>query len=232
MNFGTILAKAFRDILSPPVLGFILKVGLGSFLFWAVALWLFWEPFEKFVASWISMIPFIGNQEWFQASGAFLAAMALGYALVVVTVSLGTSMWSEKLLLKLAVREYPELSPAGSAKIHRSVYHALKAGAVFLLLFILTIPFIFVPVLGQVWMLWLWSILLREPTTYDVGVLFARNETELRRLSKKTRMISLVAAAFNYIPLLNLFAPLFAQILFLHHVLSENREGNMRNGGK
>jgi uncharacterized protein involved in cysteine biosynthesis len=70
-------------------------------------------------------------------------------------------------------------------------------------------------------MLWLWSILLREPTVYDVGSLFISDPAELRRQSKKARLIALVAALFNYIPLLNIFAPVFAQILFLHHLLGK-----------
>jgi len=183
MNFGKILAKAFRDILSPSVLGFILKVGLGSFLFWVIVLRLLWEPFERFVASWIGMIPFVGGWEWFQAGVAFLAALALGYALVIVTISLATSLWSEKILLKLAAREYPQLRPSGSAKIHRSIYYTVKASLLFLILFLVTLPLIFVPILGQLWMLWLWSILLREPTVYDVGALFVADETELKRLA-------------------------------------------------
>jgi len=217
-NFSAILAKTFRDILSPDVLGFILKVGLGSFLFWIVVLRLLWEPFERLVSSWIAMIPFVGGWEWFQTTGAFLAALALGYALVVATISLATSLWSEKLLLRLAKKEYPDLRPVGSAKLHRSLYYTIKASIIFLLLFVVTLPLIFVPVLGQLWMLWLWSILLREPTIYDVGSLFVPDEKRLKELGKKARLISLIAAAFNYIPLLNIFSPLFAQILFLHYI--------------
>ena len=217
-NFSAILAKAFRDILSPSVLGFILKVGLGSFLFWIVALRLLWEPFEKLVGSWIALIPFVGGWGWFQTTGAVLAELAVGYALVIVTVSLATSLWSEKLLLRLAEREYPGLRPVGSAKIHRSVIYTIKASVVFLLLFLFTLPLIFIPVFGQLWMLWLWSILLREPTVYDVGSLFVPDEKELKRLGRKARLIALIAAAFNYIPFLNIFAPLFAQILFLHYI--------------
>jgi len=225
MNFTKNLGHAFRDILSPSVLGFILKVGLGSFLFWIVVLWVFWTPFERFVASYIAMIPWVGSWEWFQAGGAFLAALATGYALVIVTVSLLTSLFSEKLLLKLAAREYPAIKPVGSAAIHRSVYYTIKASIVFLLLFLLTLPLIFIPVFGQLWMLWLWSILLKEPTVYDVGSLFIPDPKELKRRGKKAGLIALVAAAFNYIPFLNIFAPLFAQILFLHYLLGSEELG-------
>jgi hypothetical protein len=224
-NFSAILAKTFRDILSPDVLGFILKVGLGSFLFWIIVLRLLWDPFEKLVGSWIAMIPFVGNWEWFQTTGALLAELAVGYALVIVTISLATSLWSEKLLLRLAEREYPTLRPVGSAKIHRSIYYTVKASVVFLLLFLFTLPLIFVPLFGQLWMLWLWSILLREPTVYDVGSLFIPEEAQLKRLGKKARLIALIAAAFNYIPFLNIFAPLFAQILFLHYIANNRVTG-------
>ena len=219
MNFTKILQRTFRDILSPSVLGFILKVGLGTFLFWVAVLWIFWKPFEHFVASYVAMIPWVGNLAWFQATGAFLAALAVGYALIVVTLSLLTSLLSEKLLLRLAAREYPRAKPVGSAAIHRSIYYTLKASAVFLILFLLTLPLIFVPIFGQLWMLWLWSILLKDPTIYDVGSLFIADEKELKRRSKKARLIALIAAAFNYIPLLHIFAPLFAQILFLHYIM-------------
>jgi uncharacterized protein involved in cysteine biosynthesis len=222
MNFSQTLAKTFRDILSPMVLGFILKVGLGSFLFWLLALGLFWKPFERFVASYIAMIPFAGGWEWLQSTGAFLAALALGYMLIIVTISILTSLLSEKLLIRLAEREYG-VRPVGSPAIHRSLYYTFKASAVFLLLFLLTLPLIFVPVLGQLWMLWLWSILLREPTVYDVGSLFISDPAELKRQAKKSRLIALVAALFNYVPLLNIFAPLFAQILFLHYLLGSRR---------
>ena len=224
MNFTKILQRTFRDILSPSVLGFILKVGLGAFLFWIAVLWLFWNPFEHFVSSYLQMIPWIGRFAWFQATGAFLAALAVGYALVVVTISLLTSLLSEKLLLRLAAREYPEVKPVGSAAIHRSIYYTLKASAVFLILFLFTLPLIFVPVFGQFWMLWLWSILLKEPTVYDVGSLFIADSAELKRRSKKARLIALIASAFNYIPILNIFAPLFAQILFLHYLLGNDRQ--------
>ncbi|WP_456433216.1 EI24 domain-containing protein [Nitratifractor sp.] len=219
MNFTKILRRTVRDILSPAVLGFILKVGLGSFLFWVLILWLFWGPFERFVAGYMQMIPFIGHFAWFQATGAFLAALAVGYALIVVTISLLTSLLSEKLLLRLAEREYPWIRPVGGAAIHRSVWYTLKASAAFLVLFLLTLPLIFVPVFGQLWMLWLWSILLLDPTLHDVGELFVRDPRNLRPLRPKARVAALAAALFNYIPVLNSFAPLFAQILFLHFLM-------------
>jgi len=215
----SIIVKTVRDLLSPTVLGFILKTGLGSFLFWIAVLWMFWKEFESFVASYIAMIPYVGRWEWFQGSGIFLAALAVAYILVIVSVSVLTSLFSEGILKKLAAKHYPGISPAGSASLYRSAYYTLKAGTVFITLFVLTFPLIFVPVIGQVWILWLWSILLKEPMVYDVGSLFGRDETLSAERKRGAGFIAMIAATFNYIPFLNIFAPLFAQILFMHYLL-------------
>jgi uncharacterized protein involved in cysteine biosynthesis len=71
--------------------------------------------------------------------------------------------------------------------------------------------------------LYLWSILLKEPTIYDVGALFINDKKLIKEKRKKTRVLAMIAALFNYIPLLNIFAPVFAQILFLHNILKEEK---------
>jgi hypothetical protein len=57
---------------------------MASFLFWIFVLVIFWSQFEKLVASYISMIPYIGSSGWVQEGGAFLFAIVAGYTLVVL----------------------------------------------------------------------------------------------------------------------------------------------------
>ena len=215
------LSKALQDILSPSVLGFVLKVGVASFAIWVLILGVFWSQFEALIASLIEKIPYIGSWHWFQESGAVLSALLVGYTMIIITISILTSLFSEDLLYKLAKKHYPSLPPKQSGAIHRSIYYTVKASIVFIIAFILLFPLIFIPVIGQFVMLWLWSILLREPTIYDVGGIFGLNEKSLLKKSKKSRLIALIAALFNYIPFLNIFAPLYAQILFMHYILGE-----------
>jgi hypothetical protein len=79
----------------------------------------------------------------------------------------------------------------------------------------------FIPLIGAVWMLWLWSILLKAPIIYDVSALFISDKKEIKAKTKKSTLIAMIAAGFNYIPVLNIFAPVFAEILFLHHMLNK-----------
>ena len=216
------LSKALQDILSPMVLGFVLKIGLASFAIWIAILGIFWDKFEGLIASLIAKIPYIGSWEWFQESGAILSALIIGYTMVIITISILTSLFSEDLVYKLAKKHYPNIPPKQSGAIHRSIYYTIKATVVFIVAFILLFPFIFIPIIGQFVMLWLWSILIREPMIYDVGAIFGFDEDRLMKKAKKSRLIALIASLFNYIPILNIFAPLYAQILFMHYILNQD----------
>jgi len=71
-------------------------------------------------------------------------------------------------------------------------------------------------------MLWLWSIIIKEPTAYDVSSLFIADKKMVKEKTKKSRVIAMIASLFNYVPVLNIFAPVFAQILFLHNILGKD----------
>ncbi len=214
-----IITKSLNDIFSKDILSFILKIGLGSILTWIIILWNTWDSYSILIASYIQKIPFVGSWEWFQSSGAFIGAFLVGYMLIIITISILTSLYSETLLKKIAKKHYPNTKVVGAANITTSIWLSIKAGGIFILLFLFTFPLIFIPILGQVWMLWLWSILIKEPTVYDVSSLFLKDKKV-----KKSTFIAMIASLFNYIPILNIFAPVFAQILFLHDILG--RENN------
>lgn len=214
-----IITKSLQDILSKDVILFVLKMGLISLAATTILTWNMWDTFTNIITSYLSWIPW----EWLQTSGASVATFSFAYMLFIILVSLLTSLYSEKLLIDLAKKRYPATEVVGSANISTSILITLKASIIFLLLFILTFPLLFIPIFGQIVLLYLWSILLKEPTIYDVGSLFISEKKILKEKTKKTRILAMLASLFNYIPLVNIFAPVFAQILFLHHILGEKK---------
>ena len=211
------LSKTLRDIFSPAVLSFVLLVGIASMLVWIVPLW--WlSGAVVHLLSWLSTLtPW--THQWQEPD--FWSVFKIGYLLVTVTISIATAIWGEEILRKLAHRHYPHLSTGGRGKIHRSLYYNLKANGTFLLLLLVTFPLLFVPYFGKLWLLWLWSIQLREPTVYDVGALLDFDKQRVKQYSRKSRWVSLLASALNFIPIVNFFVPLFAQILFMHTIMEK-----------
>ena len=215
------ISKSFKDIFSSTVLLFIAKVTLISVAITAILIWLFNTTLVSFVKSYLSWIPW----EWLQTSGAAVATIAIAYMLFIMVLSIITSLMAEPMLITLAKKHYPDTPVIGSADVMTSLLLSLKSGAIFLLLFLFTFPIMFIPLVGAVYMLWLWSILLKKPTINDVSSLFIKDKKELKEKTKKSTMLAMIAAGFNYIPIVNIFAPVFAQILFLHHIVgSKNKD--------
>jgi len=215
------VSKSIQDIFSPEVLKFVLKIGFGSIFAWIVILWLSWDLYSAFIATYIEKIPMVGDWEWVQSGGSFFIALIVAYMLIIVTISALTSIYSEPLLKKLAKKHYPSIESTGSASVTKSIFLTIKSSVIFLLLFLVSFPLLFIPVLGQIWMLWLWGILIKEPTAYDVSSLFKSENNSFSVKNRSTGVLAMFASLFNYVPLLNIFAPVFAQILFLHTILGK-----------
>jgi len=210
-----ILAKSFKDIISPSVLLFVVKVTLIALAITAALLWLIGGSINNFIASYLTWVPW----EWLQTTGVSVASIAVSYMLFIMMISIVTSFLVEPLLIKLAEKHYPNTKVIGATNIITSLMLSLKSAMMMFTIFIFTFPVMFIPLIGAVYMLWLWSLLLKKPTIYDVSSLFIEDKKEIKNKMKNSTTLAMIAAGFNYIPVLNIFAAVFAQILFLHHVL-------------
>jgi hypothetical protein len=210
MNSSSI-TKTIKDIMSLSVIGFVIKVAFISLLSALAIVWLSHGLLEALLSSYLTWIPL----DFLKSTIANLGIILIGYIIFIATISIFTSLLSDKLLIKIATKHYGEIKQIGEPKISQTLWVNIKATLLFLLLFIITLPFLFIPILGQIVMLFLWSILIKKPTEHDVNSLFNTHT------NKSSRLISIIASLFNYIPLLNIFSSIFAQILFLHTMMQK-----------
>jgi len=210
------LGKSFKDIISSTVLLFVMKVTfIAAVITYGIVVWLIGDSINSFIVSYLSWIPW----EWLQSTGAKVASIAISYMVFIIMISLVTSFMIEPLLILLAKKHYPEAKVVGTPNITTSILISLKSALMMFAIFIFTFPVMFIPLVGAVYMLWLWSLLLKKPTIYDVSSLFIEDKKEVKSRTKKSTMLAMIAAGFNYIPILNTFSAVFAQILFLHSIL-------------
>jgi len=218
------IAKSFKDIFSGTVLLFVAKVTLLALALTTVLLWFFNGMLTGFITSYLSWIPW----EWLRNTGASVGTIAVAYMIFIMVLSMLTSLMVEPLLIKLAKKHYPNSPVVGTPDIMTSLLLSLKSSFLFLAIFLIGFPIMFIPLVGAVWMLWLWSIVLKAPTIYDVSSLFISDKSLIKSKTKKSTLMAMIAAGFNYIPVINIFAPVFAQILFLHHILGSIETTNTK----
>jgi len=219
-NISSVVGKSIKDIFSSAVLLFVFKVTLISLFFTATLLWLAGGSMNSFIAGYLSWLPW----EWLQTTGASVASIAISYMIFIIMISIVTSFMIEPLLIKLAKKHYPDRDIVGSPNITTSLLLSLKSAMLMFIIFLFTFPVMFIPLVGAVYMLWLWSILLKNPAIYDVSSLFILDKKEIKEKTKKSTLLSMIAAGFNYIPVVNIFSAVFVQILFLHNILGNNKK--------
>ncbi len=210
-----IIIKSLPDIISGSVIVYIVKVGLIAGALSLATAWAFSGMISSFVSSYLSWITW----SWLQNLGSGFASTFAIYVLFTAFTVIITSMSSEKLLIRIAKRHYSDSIELGTPTVVKSALISLKSLLVFVVLFVPLLAVLFVPILGQIAMLWLWSILLNKPASYEVRTIFKLD----KKINHATKL-SMLAALFNYLPILNLFSPIFTQIMFMHSGFLEGRK--------
>jgi len=222
------LAKAFRDLFQLKVLWIVIWPMLAAVMLWLVLGVTFWDTFSGWITSGLNAI---GIQAWLEgveprwvANGIqALAHLILFVPLVFITALLITALFAMPALIDLvAKRDYPHLKREnGGGKVGSLVNTAVAMG-IFLGIWVLTLP------------LWLIGVGLVVPfiaATYLNQRLFRYDAIEEHASSDEMQtMISLhrsswwglglLTGLFQFVPFINLVAPVLAALAFIHFGLA------------
>jgi len=215
--FGNII---LRSVSKEKYTSFSLMVSGGSALFWAIV-WYFkgdyiYGQFLKL----LTWLPF----ETIEKGVAFLIGFYLIYNAIIVTLFFVASAFSEPLLSSVEKRHFNE-DEVVRDHTFRVLGYTLKDSLIFVAISIIGMPLLFIPVLNIIVQIVLWIWLVKDTLTYDAAALsFEEVDKEILKTHKGSLwFISMIAALFNFIPVLNLFGPYFGEIAMFHYLKSAQR---------
>jgi CysZ protein len=222
------LAKAFRDLLQLKVLWIVIWPLLAAVMLWIVLGVTFWDILSGWITSGLNAI---GVQAWLEgveprwvANGIqALAHLILFVPLVFITALLITALFAMPALIDLvAKRDYPQLKREnGGGKIGSLVNTAVALG-IFVGIWVLTLP---------LWLIGVGVVVPFIAATYLNQRLFRYDAIEEHAGSDEMQtMISLhrsswwglglLTGLFQFVPFLNLVAPVLAALAFIHFGLA------------
>ena len=228
------LILAFRDLFQFKVLWIVIWPILAAILLWLLLGVVFWDNLSGWIENGLG---YIGIQEWLEnveprwVANAIQAVMhiILFVPLVFITALLITAFFAMPALIRIvAERDHPQLKRENGGSIVGNLLNALLAVGVFLLIWALTLP------------LWLIGIGMAVPFIaatylnqrmfrYDALAEHATHE-EMMTLFKMHQSawwgLGLLTGLLQFVPLLNLFAPVLTALAFIHFGLS--RLANLR----
>jgi hypothetical protein len=179
-----------------------------------------WDFINSEVQRLLTVLPFDTVSK---AVGA-IVAVYIFYNLFILSLFMVIFAFAKPFLEAIRELEYPDLEINTQDKFKfKRVF--LKDVFLFIVLFILLFPLFFIPVVNIGVQVFLWTKLYHDSFIYFVCNEYCSNEEfeELKRHKLKTILIAIIAASFNFLPIINFFAPFFAVIMFFHCVMQLKR---------
>lgn len=228
------VVRTARDLVRPDMLWHALWPPIAAFLIWSTIAWFAWQP----VAAWI--VQELPDWSWLAWLGPWLAHLAVFAAffapLVYLTALLLVAVFAlPRMMTIVAARDYPDVTRQGSAQaaLWGSLWNTLAAGGIFVAGWLLTLPLLLIP--GALFVLpLLWSGWLNQRTfRFDALAEHALPQERAAVIDREKGNFyaaGAVSALAGHVPVLNLLAPAFAALLFVHLCLAALRELRKEKG--
>jgi uncharacterized protein involved in cysteine biosynthesis len=226
LTLGRALALAGRDLLRGDILWQALWPPLVSFLAWSGVALAAWMPLSRWLLGELpgwSWLDWLGP--WLVHVVLFLCFAPLIY---LTTLLLVTTFALPRMMSIVAARDYPDLvrhGPPGAA-VWGSLGNTLLAGLIFIAGWLLSLPLLLIPgallVLPLFWGAWLNQRSFRFDVLAEHATVTERTRV-IRDEKSRFWSAGLVTALMAHVPLINLLAPAYAALLFVHLGLSALR---------
>jgi len=219
--FTSIISKSLRDFLDAKILFVsLLPITLAA-IFWALVFYVFQGPIDAALESFLMRrLPFF-NADWAAAIVGVIGGIFIYYELLLITAVMIVGLIADIVVGRINNKQY-RLEKRGFGTLTGSVLISLRSNAFFIVLFVITLPLLFVPVFNVFVHLFLWVLLIKSPLFYDSIAMFAtREEYQALKSTRRwrTRGIAYLAASLFLIPVVGVFIYVLQLIFFAHYNL-------------
>ncbi len=231
------LVEALKTLLHPKMLALVLWPILLALIVWLGIAFFYWGSWADALTAMVQATPL---EKWVEQG--FLATLSkylvrfilavLLLAAVYLTAMLITAVFVMPVMVNhIAQKYYPELERRKGGTVVGSLENTAVAIAVYCIGWVLTLPmWLFLP-LALVLPVILMAYLNQRLFRYDALSEHASKEEYeqiVERSAAKLYALAAIIGLLNFIPLLNLFSPIYAGLAFIHLCLGELKKTRQR----
>ncbi len=217
-----LLITSIKDFLHPKILFFaLIPLSLAALVLGGI-FYLLHTQIEGYFITIASYIPFV-SAAWIQKISESFFGLFIFYEFWMMLALVFVGLISEK-VVDFVNAKYYHLEKQGFGTSMGSIMIALKSNAIFLVLFIITSPLLFIPIVNIILHILLWMVMLKAPMYYDACAFYA-TKSQYKEIKKKhkgeLRLITLVSASLLLVPFLGVFLYILQLIFYTHFSLSK-----------
>jgi hypothetical protein len=217
-----------RDVAQPRILAVLLLPMLGAIVLWSVLAFFFWDAWTE---SFRTLIEGTAVMRWLIARGWTWVLESLSVVVVIgllvpaalITAVLITELVAMPVVVSVVSRTYPGLEKRSGGSLAGSVANAAAGVAIFLVLWLATLPLwltgigaLVLPPLNSAYLaqrLLRYDALAEHASPEEYREIVSRNKARLYGLG-------VMLAPLYYVPFVNLAAPVISGLAFTHFCLS------------
>lgn len=222
------LSRALRDLFQFRVLWIVIWPMLAAVLMWLVLGVAFWGTLSGWIESGLTAI---GIQEWLEnleprwvANGIqAVVHLILFMPLVFMTALVITALFAMPALIRLvAERDHPQLKRENGGSIAGNLLNAAVAIGIFIAIWVLTLPLwligagVVIPFIAAAYLnqrLFRYDALAEHASREEMLTMFTRHRSSWWGMGLLTGLV-------QFVPVLNLFAPVLTALAFIHFGLA------------
>lgn len=235
-NVVIALAGALKSLLHPKMLALMLGPMLAALLFWLAAALFFWEVWVNRLTE-VMQNGFV--QQWL-AHGVlavpshYLISILLILLLlpaIYVTALLITSILAMPMMVAhVAQRAYPQLEYRHGGSTMGSVLNSVLATTAYIVAWVITLPLWLLPPLAIIVPLLLLAYFNQRLFRYDALAEHA-SQIEYKHIvahdKKDYLLLGVAVGVLQFVPVLNLFSPVYSGLAFIHLSLAALQRGRV-----
>ncbi len=191
-----------------------LLLALGSAVFWGVV-WFFYEDsFHGIFVNLLNWLPF----ETVEKGISYLLGLYFIYNGIIVSLVLVTSFFSESTLSLVQKNNFPYDNLLDEDKVKLTKKRVFDI-CLYFIISVAVFPLLFIPVVNFIVQLGLWIWLLKDILVFDTVSLWidAKHQNGIAKHKVALYVIATMSALFNFIPVLNLFGPVFGEMAMFYY---------------
>ena len=180
---------------------------LFSILFWSVIFIAKKDFLISYINHILKILPFQTIEELLSI---FLAVLFF-YLLYCVSLSISFLFIFIPKLIDIAKDEYPEI-PYNEISYKKLFFISFRDLIIYIILAVLLYPFMLIPFINVFILMFLWAYMVKDSYYHTLNMIFDIS------LTKKEKWILAIMSTFlNFLPIVNIFAPLFGILQFFHY---------------
>ncbi|AZV46125.1 hypothetical protein C3L23_02205 [Nautilia sp. PV-1] len=206
-----VIFSLFNQLLSKKILPVFISLIVA--LFWSFVFMHYYDGMIEYIQHLIRIFPFTTIEK----AVSVIFNIFVFYSFYIASLYLGFLFISIKKVNNIIKNEYPDIEIPHKFSRVKIFYILIRDLFFFLVLLFLTYPLLFIPVLNIFVIIFLWSFLIKNALSESVKMEFGCDFEN----KKLVWFYSIFSVLFNFIPVVNLFAPAIGILSFSYYCMEQ-----------